>query len=106
MSFVNVTPFEVFFTRDGKKIPADQVEIVDDKAIIMKGSLSIPSPKSRPVLDLPWSLDLELELFLNADLNEATLKKLFEEGGITIGFGTYRGVYGKFIVEKWDTVKA
>ena len=104
MSFTNVEPFDIFFTRNGKKIAKDDVEIVEDKAIIMKGSLSIPSPKSRPVLALPWALTFEIELFQNADMNEAILRKLFEEGGITIGLGTYRGVYGKFIVEKWETV--
>jgi hypothetical protein len=105
MSFVNIAPFEIPFLREGKPISVDDVEIVEDKAIIMKGSLSIPSPKVRPVLPMPWSLEFELELFQNEDLNEPVLKKLFEEGGITIGFGTYRGVYGKFVVEKWEVVK-
>jgi hypothetical protein len=70
---------------------------------VKKGSLSIPSEKQRPLLDLPWSLAFTLELFQNADLNESILRRLFEEGGIMIGLGTYRGIYGKFIVEKWET---
>jgi hypothetical protein len=44
-------------------------------------------------------------LFQNEDLNEAVLKKLFDDGGLTIGLGTYRGVYGKFVVDKWETIK-
>lgn len=103
LSFVGVAPFEIPFNRDGELIPADAVEIVFDKAIVKKGSLSIPSEKQRPLLDLPWSLAFTLELFQNADLNEAILRRLFEEGGIMIGLGTYRGIYGKFIVEKWET---
>lgn len=102
MSFVDVSPFDIPFTRDGKPIAADRVEIVEDKAIVKKGTLSIPSPKQRPLLGLPWSLEFELELFQNVDLNDATLRRLFEDGGIMIGLGTYRGVYGKFLVEKWE----
>jgi hypothetical protein len=102
MSFVDITPLEPHFIRDGKDIPKDEVEIVYDKAIVKKGSLAIPSEKQRPILHLPWSLAFQVELFQNQDLNEATLRRLFEEGGIMIGLGTYRGVYGKFIVEKWE----
>lgn len=105
MSFVNVTPFEIPFEREGEPIPATLVDIVEDKAIVRKGALSIPSPKERPVLALPWSLSFEIELFQNEDLNEAILKKLFDEGGITIGLGTYRGVYGKFIIDEWEIIK-
>jgi len=101
MSFVNIEETDIFFTRNGKNIDAKDVTIVEDKAIVMKGSLSIPSPKSRPVVAIPWELNFELELFHNDDLNDAMLKKLFEEGGLTIGFGTYRGVYGKFVVDSW-----
>ena len=27
---------------------------------------------------------------------------LFEEGGRAIGLGTYKGLFGKFIVGSWD----
>jgi hypothetical protein len=105
MSFVNIDPFEIFFLRDGQSIPAEDVTIVEDKCLIKKSGLAVPSDKARPVLSLPWSLSFNLELFQNEDLNEATLKRLFVEGGITIGLGTYRGVYGKFIVENWKIEK-
>jgi hypothetical protein len=101
MSFVDISPFDIPFDREGDSIPSDSVEIIYDKAIVKKGTLSIPSEKQRPLLSLPWSLSFVIELFQNADLNEAMLRRLFEEGGIMIGLGTYRGVYGKFIVQKW-----
>ena len=101
LSFVNIEPYEIYFERNGKKISSDDVEIVSDKAIVKKGSLAIPSEKNRPVLKMPWSLSFTIELFQNQDLNDAILKRLFEEGGIMIGLGSYRGVYGKFIVERW-----
>lgn len=105
LSFVVIDGDEIFFTRNGKKINADSVEVVYDKAIIKKGALSIPSEKSRPVLDCPWNLSFTIDLYENDNLNEPLLKKLFDIGGITIGLGTYRGVYGKFIIDKWEITK-
>lgn len=104
LSFVNITPFDIPFLCEGAEIPAnsEKITIVHGKTIVKKGQLSIPQEKERPVLSLPWALKFQLELFQNADLNEAILRRLFEEGGITIGLGTYRGVYGKFIVEEWN----
>jgi hypothetical protein len=102
MSFVDIGPLDILFDRNGNPISSGDVEIVYDKAIVKKGTLSIPSEKQRPLLSLPWALSFKIELFQNADLNEATLRRLFEEGGIMIGLGTYRGVYGKFIVERWS----
>jgi hypothetical protein len=104
LSFVDIDPLDIFFDRDGERIPASDVEIIVDKAIIKKGALSIPSEKQRPVLNLPWSLSFTIELFQNQDLNDAMLKKIFEDGGIMIGIGSYRGVYGKFIVERWANI--
>jgi len=103
LSFVNINPLEINFLNNGKKIPVDseQITVVHDKAIVKKGQLAIPSEKERPLLALPWALDFEIQLFQNNDLNDAILKRLFDEGGITIGFGTYRGIYGKFEVTKW-----
>ena len=33
---------------------------------------------------------------------EHEVKTLFEEGGLAVGLGTFRGVYGKFVVDKWE----
>lgn len=62
----------------------------------------IPNPKERPVLPLPWALEFNLTIFPNQELKEQDLKNLFEEGGIAIGLGTFRGVYGKFRVARWE----
>lgn len=62
----------------------------------------IPNPKERPVLPLPWSLEFELAILPNQEIKETEIYNLFVEGGLAIGLGTYRGVYGKFFVEKWE----
>jgi hypothetical protein len=102
LSFINFHDENIFFTRDGKKINCKEITILEDKAIVMKGSSAIPSPKQRPILSTDWNLTFKLDLYENDDLNESMLKQLFDIGGLTIGFGTYRGVYGKFIIDKWN----
>lgn len=62
----------------------------------------IPNPKERPVLPLPWSLSFRLTIFPNKEIRELEVQNLFTEGGIAIGLGTFRGVFGKFMVEKWQ----
>jgi hypothetical protein len=62
----------------------------------------IPNPKERPVLSLPWQLVFNLTIFPNKEIKEAEIKNLFEDGGIAIGLGTFRGVFGKFTVDGWE----
>jgi hypothetical protein len=67
----------------------------------MKGKLAVPNPKERPLLETPWELRFKITLLETPELNEVLLKKLFERGGIAIGLGTFRGVFGKFKVDSW-----
>lgn len=62
----------------------------------------IPNPKERPVLPLPWSIDFTLSILPNKEIKEQEIKNLLEEGGRAIGLGTFRGVFGKFVVSQWD----
>ena len=62
----------------------------------------IPNPKERPVLPLPWAIEFELDIMPNKEIKEQEIYNLFVEGGLAIGLGTFRGVYGKFLVEKWE----
>jgi hypothetical protein len=70
-------------------------------ARIMKGKLAVPNPKERPMLENPWEIMFDMELYETPELNEVLLKKLFERGGLAIGLGTFRGVFGKFYVSEW-----
>jgi len=104
LSFVYVEPFEIPFMRNGEPLTLANsgIYIAFHVARIRKGQLAIPSPKERPVLPLPWELSFKLTLVDNPDLTESILKKLFIEGGVAIGFGTFRGVFGKFEVTRWE----
>jgi len=51
---------------------------------------------------LPWAIEFELDIMPNKEIKEQEIYNLFVEGGLAIGLGTFRGVYGKFLVEKWE----
>ena len=54
------------------------------KARLDKG---IPNPKVRPVLPMPWSLNLTLSIFPNREIKEQEIQNLFEEGGRLLALG-------------------
>lgn len=62
----------------------------------------IPNPKVRPVIPAPWAIEFDFELFPNREIKEQEILNLFEEAGRAIGLGTFRGVFGKYMVEKWE----
>lgn len=104
LSYVNISPVEIPFTREGQPLTIDNADLYIHNSVarVMKGKLAVPNPKERPVMPLPWELSFTLTILKNADISENILHKIFQEGGIAIGLGTYRGVFGKFVVEKWE----
>ena len=62
----------------------------------------VPNPKERPVLPLPWEVEFTITLFPNSEIKEAEILNLTREGGLAIGLGTFRGVFGKFVVDLWE----
>jgi hypothetical protein len=106
LSFVSIDPDWIPFTRDG--VPIEFGSFVSDRdalsgayvhrsvARLEKG---IPNPKVRPVLPPPWQLCFNLTLLANREIQEQEVYNLLAEGGRAIGFGTFRGVFGKFVVE-------
>jgi len=103
-SFVSILPMDIPFYRDGKplKVSEANLKVHQTVARVMKGKLAVPNPKERPMLDTPWELRLKIILLETPELNDVKLRELFERGGLAIGLGTFRGVFGKFKVEKWE----
>jgi len=104
LSYVTITPFNILFLRNGKPIQKNEDNIKMHFAVakIMKGKLAIPNPKERPILEPEWKLQFQIELQETPELNENLLRKIFEIGGNAVGLGTFRGVFGKFYIEKWE----
>ena len=108
-SFVRISPSRIPLCRDGKQIVFNGFDGDEDKKAgiyihrsVARLSGGIPNPKVRPVIQCPWELCFSLSLFKNPELTEEQLQNLFINGGVAIGLGTYRGVFGSFEVSKWD----
>lgn len=109
LSFLTVSPTHIPFLREGNPIKFGSLDGDVDKesgvyihrsvARLEKG---IPNPKERPTLPAPWELEFTLKIMPNREINEQEILNLFEEGGRALGLGTFRGVFGKFIVDRWD----
>ena len=108
-SYVSIKPAFIPFVRDGKPIEFDRLsEDFDAKSgvyihrAVARLPKGIPNPKVRPVLPLPWSLEFQMQLMPNPDMQERMLQNVFSGGGIAVGLGTFRPVYGQFEVAFWE----
>lgn len=114
LSFVTINgpedhPRYIPFLRDGKPIEVgtfgpdrDEKSGVWLDRRVARLDKGIPNPKERPVLDPPWELTFTLSILPTKELKEQELTNLMSEAGLAIGIGTYRGVWGKFSVTRWD----
>lgn len=109
LSFVQIGPSFIPLSRDGSPIRFGR--FVDDKDAesgcyvhrsVARLDKGIPNPKERPTLPTPWNLDFTLTLWPTREVQEQEIINLFEEGGRALGLGTFRGVFGKFVVDRWD----
>ena len=76
--------------------PGDiRIKVMNHVARLPKG---IPNPKSRPMIPTGWNVSFEFVLQKNELLNAATLKMMVEQGGI-LGLGTFRPIFGRYMVE-------
>lgn len=107
LSFVLIEPLDVPITRDGKTpivftdFKPGEIEIHHSVARLPKG---IPNIKDRPLLFLPWQITFQITIYKNEWFDEESLRNLFERGGLMIGLGTFRGVYGKFTITEWKKI--
>lgn len=109
LSFVEIGEDFIPFLRNGKPIQFGKFErdldatsgayIHRSVARLDKG---IPNPKVRPVIPTPWALEFTLKFYPTKEIQEQEVMNLFEEGGRALGLGTFRGLFGKFTIEKWD----
>lgn len=105
LSYITINPFEIPICRNGEQIVFDGfsdaagIHVHQSVARLDKG---IPNPKIRPVIDTPWDMAFDLNVYENDDFQIKLLEELFIKGGIALGLGTFRGVFGKFKVSTWD----
>ena len=109
LSFVSIGPTQIPLMREGKPIEFGRLDHDRDatSGVYIHRSVArldkgIPNPKVRPVLPTPWELHFTLTLYPNKEIQEQQILNLFEAGGMALGLGTFRGVYGKFRVKCWE----
>lgn len=103
LSSISINPVLIPILRDGAPIKfgsfendVDPVSGMHVERHVAKLPKGIPNEKVRPVLPLPWALQFELTIYPSEELNETIIERIFTIGGMQLGIGTYRGVYGKF----------
>lgn len=109
LGYVSISPLLIPLTREGKPVKHHGFDgDVDAKGgiyvhrCVARLDKGIPNPKIRPVVKTPWELSFELTIYPNEEFQEELVRSLFERGGIAIGLGTFRGVFGKFLVDQWE----
>ena len=103
-----VHPQYIPFLRDGKPIEVgtfgndrDALSGVYLDRRVARLEKGIPNPKERPVLPAPWELAFTLSILPNTEIKEQEIVNLFIQGGLAVGLGTFRGMFGKFEVAEW-----
>jgi hypothetical protein len=110
LSYVTIGPSFIPFLRDGKPIAFGKFNDQDRDETsgcyihyaVARLDKGIPNPKVRPVLPAPWALEFDFELFPNKEIKEQEIINLIDEAGLAIGLGTFRGVFGKYMIESWS----
>lgn len=109
LSFVSIKEQFIPLLRGGKPIIFGRFENDRDPKSgayvgyhVARLDKGIPNPKVRPIVPLPWNMQFTLSIFPNREIKEPDVLNLFEEGGRAIGLGTFRGVFGKFLVINWE----
>jgi len=109
LSFLDIKQQFIPLLRDGEPIRFGAFDGDVDKLSgayihrsVARLDKGIPNPKVRPVIPLPWSLEFDLTIYPNKEIQEQEILNLFEDGGMALGLGTFRGVFGKFRVEAWE----
>jgi len=109
LSFVEVAEDFIPFMRTGRPIAFGRFEGDHDPLSgsyihrsVARLDKGIPNPKVRPVLPVAWALEFTLRIYPTKEIQEQEILNLFDEGGRALGLGTFRGLYGKFIVNRWD----
>lgn len=111
-------PLEIPFTRGGRPIKFGGFKktkggkMYDDKADIwvdeslprVKGAVVPDMNKKRPTLRKPWELAFKLTVceVEGSDIKMSLMQNWLTRGGVMIGIGTHRPVYGRFVVKRFE----
>jgi len=85
----------------------EDIPIANKKDIVIRedkvGGGGVPNIVKRPMIK-KWEAKFEINLIENPDITFEKLENWFNRGGIEVGFGAWRPLYGQFIVEKFEKI--
>ena len=83
---------------DGKPITRDDPRITVETHVarLAKG---VPNPKVRPCIHVPWSVTFHFRYLKNEFISREVLIDCLQQAGEIVGLGTFRPMFGKFVVE-------
>ena len=100
---VSITPAEIPFRgEDGKPLEFSEWnsgQIWLDTRMVSPNK-QVKMMVSRPVLDLPWSLEFELSVFVTEFITMDRMMDWFRRGGFQVGLCAHRPLFGRFKVEE------
>lgn len=110
LSYTSIWPQMLKITKEGSPITLgdDLSNDLDAKSgiyihrTVARLAKGIPNPKARPVIPCPWEIEFNMTIFPNGSFKEQELKNIISQGGLSLGIGTFRGVFGKFVIVKWE----
>lgn len=109
LSFLEIQETFIPLLRDGQPIRFGRFENDRDALSgayvhysVARLDKGIPNPKQRPVIPLPWGIVFNIRIYPNKEIKEQEIQNLMVEGGRALGLGTFRGLFGKFIVTRWE----
>ena len=98
---VYISPVHIPFTVDGLPLLFDGTW---NEKVYLDERMARPSSTARviarrPVIVLPWSLSFEVNMNETEFVTQTRLKDWFIRGGISVGIGAYRPMFGRFKAE-------
>jgi hypothetical protein len=91
-------PIEYNGPRDRDSLYKDQ-RFVDVRSVVIKGSRVM---RCRPKFPHPWFVKFNLTIMTEV-LNTGDVQQCLNKAGIYCGLGTYRPLFGRFVVKKFES---
>ena len=89
-------------------LPTENIPIANKKDIIIREDKvnggGVPNMVKRPMIN-NWEAKFSINLIENPDITFEKLENWINRGGIEVGFGAWRPLFGQFIVEKFEKIE-
>ena len=97
---VYIDPVNIPFLSDGNPIvfgKFNEKVYVDERMARPSNTARVIA--RRPVISMPWFLKFDLTINQTEFVTESRIKDWFMRGGISVGIGAYRPMFGRFQAE-------